>query len=387
GKNTWGPMARRVQNTEIEVFPEADCLDGFAHPRGAKMVFGHDGAQRALADAFYSGCMHHAWMFCGPAGVGKATMAYRFARAVLAHDQSGLDFGADNRDAHALAAGDEVTTGQIAALSHPRLLVIRRPYDLKGKRFSASIPVDEVRRLRSFLVTRVEGWRLVIVDSADELNINAANALLKSLEEPPEQTVFILISANPGRLLPTIRSRCRQLDFSPLDASDLTRAVSQALVAAGSEPLAAERSDALCELGKGSVRRALMLEALEGEALADDVAKVFAKLPRVDWEHGHKLAEALGPIAALERFELFFDFVSDRVRQTARRAASQQMSTSAGTADTGGGARQPGQDGAKWAEAFAAIETAKSDTLALNLDRKALIIETLGKLAQAASAR
>jgi DNA polymerase-3 subunit delta' len=157
--------------------------------------------------------MHHAWLLGGRKGIGKATLAYRFARAALAHpserqsDRASLDIAEDTR-----------ASRQVRALSHPGLLVLRRPYDDKGKRFAASIPIDEVRRLRSFLSHSAgeDAWRVVIVDEANELNVNAANALLKSLEEPPARAVFLLVSSAPGQLLPTIRSRCRALSFQPL---------------------------------------------------------------------------------------------------------------------------------------------------------------------------
>ena len=188
-------MARAPVPAEIEELPEADRLEGFPHPRETKEVFGHAGAERMLAEALAGGRMHHAWLLAGPQGIGKATLAYRFARAALAAPEERDVFG------QSLAVADETSAArQVRALSHPGLLVIRRPYDVKAKRFATSIPVDEVRRLRSFLAHRAagDGWRVVIVDEANELNVNAANALLKSLEEPPARTVFLLVSSAPG---------------------------------------------------------------------------------------------------------------------------------------------------------------------------------------------
>src|SRR4029077_2872691 len=145
-------------------------------------------------------------------GIGKATLAYRFACSALAspHERAS---GGETLD----VADDTRAARQVRALSHPGLLLLRRPYDEKAKRFASAIPVDEVRRLRSFLSHRAtdDGWRVVIVDDAKELNVNAANALLKSLEEPPQRTIFLLIAPAPGKLLPTIRSRCRMLPLNP----------------------------------------------------------------------------------------------------------------------------------------------------------------------------
>jgi DNA polymerase-3 subunit delta' len=196
---------------EIETAPEADCLEGFTHPRLTARVYGHSNVEDMLAGVLHSGRMHHAWLICGREGIGKATLAYRFARAALARPDERDMFGS-TLDIDASTA----TAHQVAALSHPGLLLLRRGYEPKTKRFHASISVDEVRRLRSFLSLSAEegSRRVVIVDSADEMNVNAANALLKSLEEPPPQTIFLIVSAAPRRLLATIRfRRCRSPIF------------------------------------------------------------------------------------------------------------------------------------------------------------------------------
>ena len=220
-------MARAPAAAVIEARPEADRLEGFPHPRETAKLFGHEPAERALAEALASGRMHHAWLLAGPPGIGKATLAYRLARAALADpsERSATDLTVPE---------DSRAARQVRALSHPGLLVIRRPWDDKAKRFATTIPVDEVRRLRSFLghSAAEATWRVVIVDDANELNVNAANALLKSLEEPPPRTVFLLVAPAPGRLLPTIRSRCRTLVLAPLEPAALRAAATQALAAA-----------------------------------------------------------------------------------------------------------------------------------------------------------
>ncbi len=194
-------------------------------PETATDWYGAPGAEEALLRSYRSGRMHHAWLLSGAKGIGKATLAFRFARFVLANPDS---------SAVSPAAGLAIDPQsrafrQVAAGAHPNLLVLRRPWDEQGKRYRTELTVGEVRRIQSFFGTTAgeKGWRICIVDTADELNISAANALLKMLEEPPENGLFLLISNRPGQLLPTIRSRCHRLDLKPL--SD--QAVRQALAA------------------------------------------------------------------------------------------------------------------------------------------------------------
>ena len=289
------PAARAAQ--EAEALPEADRLGDFPHPRETLGLAGHVAAERTLAAAFAGGRLHHAWLLAGRTGIGKATLAYRMARHVLARPE--------DRDpaAQALAVPPGAAAArQIAQLAHPGLLVLRRPYDLRSKRLMSIIPVDEVRRLRSFLGLTVgaDGWRVVIVDSADELNPNAANALLKSLEEPPLRAVFLLVTSQPSALLPTIRSRCRRLDLQPLDAQSLRRAATAALEAAGMKVPSASKWLELERLAEGSVRTALLL-ATGGIELYERIAQLLSRLPAVDWPALHTLADSARhrrPVAA-----------------------------------------------------------------------------------------
>lgn len=369
-------MARAPALHEIEDFPEADRLEGFAHPRATPRLYGHDEAEHTLLTAFASGRMHHGWLVAGPEGIGKATLAYRFARHVLADENERqadtLDIGMDTRAAR-----------QILALSHPGLLVIRRAYDIKAKRFPASIPVDEVRRLKTFLGRTSEdgAWRIVIVDRADELNVSAANALLKSLEEPPPRTIFLLISSAPGRLLVTLRSRVRMLELAGLEEEPLRRAVTQAFAASGEEVAASAPQpsewERLAVLSGGSVRRVLALHAAKGLALHDRIFKILDGLPQVDWSAVHTLGDELSSPAADQRYQLFFELLMDAIA----RLISVQARGAGGPAEAALARRLIGPARlATWAGLWERVAADKADAEALNLDRKALILNVFSKL-------
>lgn len=371
-------MARAPALQGIEELPEADRLEGFPHPRHTATLSGHEAAERMLAAAFAGRRLHHAWLLTGPEGIGKATLAYRFARHVLAEPAE------READGAGLGVGEEARTSrQVRALSHPGLLVLRRPYDAKARRFPVSIPIDEVRRLRSFFALRAEGeaWRVVIVDRADELSASAANALLKSLEEPPVRTLFLLISSEPGGLLPTIRSRCRTLALAPLGGAPLRQAVLQALAASGSAEPQAGDWRALERLADGSVRRALALIASGGLELNARLLGLVTGLPALDWSQVHALAEELAPAAAEQRLELFFELLLGLLARTVRTAA-----TGGGDAEEAkivgrlGGERRL----ASLAELWETLAREKAEALALNLDRKSLVLGTFARLEAAA---
>jgi DNA polymerase-3 subunit delta' len=373
-------MARAARSQDIqeaEALPEADRLGEFPHPRETRDLFGHGPAEAMLAQAFAGRRLHHAWLLAGRAGIGKATLAYRMARHVLAKPHE-RDPAARSLQVPAGSAAAR----QVAQLAHPGLLVLRRPYELRTKRLLSIIPVDEVRRLRGFLgLTAGEGgWRVVIVDSADELNVSAANALLKSLEEPPPRALFLLATSRPSGLLPTIRSRCRRLDLAPLDADDVRRAAEAALAAAGLKAPPPDKWPQLAHLADGSVRAALQL-ATGGIELHGRVEQIFSRLPAVDWPALHTLADTLTADAQQQRYEMFFALLLDQLARLVRTAASGRGSPAevALAARLILPARQPA-----WADLWQAIQRDKIDAEALNLDRKALMVRTVARIEAAA---
>jgi DNA polymerase III subunit delta' len=235
-------------------------------PRANPFLTGHDDAEARLLEAFVAGKLPHAIILGGPRGIGKATLAFRLARFLLAQPatSAGTDlFGAPPAPPTTLALSPEDSVfKRIAAGGHADLLTVERGVDPKRKdRLRSEIVVDDTREVANFLrLTAAEGgWRIVVVDSADDMNRNAANALLKILEEPPKHALLMLVSHNPGRLLPTIRSRCRKLPLKPLAEAEIVR-----LIGRYRPDIGYDDGRALARLAQGSIGRAPYLASASG---------------------------------------------------------------------------------------------------------------------------
>jgi DNA polymerase-3 subunit delta' len=251
--------------------PEPDRAEGAPHPRRTAQLFGQAAAEAAFLDARRAGRLHHAWLLAGPRGVGKATLAWRIARHMVAH---GLTPAAD------LALDpDHPVMRRSTALAEPAIALVRRGWDDRAKRLRTQITVDEVRRLKGFFGLSVPGggWRAVIIDAADEMNPQAANALLKVLEEPPERTILLLVSHQPSLILPTIRSRCRLLPLAALAPDALAQAVAAAGFEAGPDDAAL-----LAVLSAGSAGAAVRMLDDGGIAAYRDLAALLEGLPQID---------------------------------------------------------------------------------------------------------
>jgi DNA polymerase-3 subunit delta' len=263
-------MARRKPAEDTE---EADRIEGFPHPREIFTLLGQDAALALAARAIRSGRPPHAWLISGPPGIGKATLAYRIARYLLAH-------GANETGAADLAVPqDDPDALRIAARAHPGLLILKRGISDSTGKLMKETSVDEIRKLAGFfgMTSGAGGWRVAIVDTADDMSDNAANALLKMLEEPPPDAMLLLLSNSPGRLLPTIRSRCRRLQLHPLDDAAMDAALAKFLPQTG----AAERA-ALVRLSGGSIGAALTLAGGEGAALAEEADRLIEQAREPD---------------------------------------------------------------------------------------------------------
>ena len=303
--------------SEPNDLPDPDRVEGAPHPRDTPVLFGHAAAEAEFLTAFASDRLHHGWLLTGPHGVGKATLAWRIARFLLATapvQDDGL-FGAPPPPKMLDIALDHPVARRVAALSEPGLFLLRRGPNDKGDKLATEIRVTEVRKLKGFFALSAAdgGRRVVIVDAADELNVNAANAILKLLEEPPENTVLLLVSHQPSRLLPTIRSRCRTLRLAPLGAEDMAQALAQA----GAE-VPQDQAAALTELSAGSVGVALRLLNLDGLTLYADLVSVLGTLPRLDRGRVMALAESCAGKGREARLDLALTLVDQMAARLAR---------------------------------------------------------------------
>ncbi len=354
--------------------PEADCAEGAPHPRHTARLFGQDKAEAAFLDATLEGRRHHAWLLTGPRGVGKATLAWRMARFLRTEEtgEAGL-FGEAPAPTTLDVSEDHPVARRIAALSDPGTLLIRRAWDPDRKRLKAQITVDEVRKLNSFfgLSATDGGSRVVIVDSADEMNPSAANALLKVLEEPPANAVLLLISHQPARLLPTIRSRCRTLRLAPLTPEDLALALNQA-------EIEVENGAALAELAAGSAGDALRLTTGGGLAIYDEVIRLFAEAPNMDRQAARAFAEAAAARGAETRLDLSLRLLDLALVRLARTAAGHPPAAEAAQGENEAlaklAARAPARD---WAALQQSLSARLGHGLAVNVDPSSLFTDAL----------
>jgi DNA polymerase-3 subunit delta' len=267
------------------LYPEQhDTLPDIPEPAENPTIFGHEEVAAALAGEYRSGRLHHAIVLAGKSGIGKATFAFHLARHILSNPVSS---GAPPTLQPVDTASQ--TWRLVAQGAHPSLLHLTRPAADRGKGFRTALTVDEIRRVNRFLsmTSHDGGYRIVIVDPADDMNANAANALLKNLEEPPPSCLFILTSHSPGRLLPTIRSRCRTVRLRPLADQDLLKA----LEAGNCEvPADEEARRLLLAQAGGSVRDALMLARFAGLDIVSELRSVVSA-PRFDTAAAYRLAE------------------------------------------------------------------------------------------------
>jgi DNA polymerase-3 subunit delta' len=326
------------------------------HPREVFQLEGHEGAEEAFEAARARGRLHHAWLLTGPEGAGKATFAYRAARRLL---------GAPPAPRYGVLGSDPESpvSRQVMARAHPDLLVLERiGEDGKPRKV---IPVDDARKLSEFFTKSPASapHRVAIVDAADDLNQNAANALLKTLEEPPPRGVLFLISHSPGRLLSTIRSRCRRLAFQPLGVEAAARFLRERA------EVAEEGALRLASMAQGAPGKALQLAAADAIVLDDAARGLLADLPKLDEAFALSLADRFRGGEGQAQFNLLFERLAERLHAQATLQAEQGA-----------------HDLDRWARAWETLQRLPREVEALNLDRTDALFAALTELRQAARA-
>lgn len=340
-----------------------DTIPDIAEPAENPFLAGHDEAGAHVAAAYRAGRLHHALLLAGPSGIGKATFAFHLAEHLLRHPRAG-----EAPEDLSLRDPTSPLFRQIAQGAHPSVLHLTRPLNEKTKAFKSAVTVDEIRRIGRFLsMTSHDGsWRVVIVDPADDMNANAANALLKNLEEPPPRTQFVLIAHSPGGLLPTIRSRCHLVRLKPLETPALI-SVLERLEADVPETEAGRA--ALAARAGGSVREALLLTRYGGLDIAEAISRILGEraFPVAEaW----RVAEAVGGRDATVQFSIFNQSALDSVSGWARHAGE--------TGDLAGAARL--------SELWREMERLIAETETWNLDKRQHAMGLLRRMWQAAKA-
>jgi DNA polymerase-3 subunit delta' len=334
--------------------------DDIPHPRDVAELFGHAEAEQTLLNAYRGGQIAHAWLIGGPRGIGKATLAYRMARFVLANPDPAAP--AAQKATSLTVPLDHPTARRISNEAHPDLLVLRRVINEKTGKLFQDIRVEDIREAVPFFGSTAGegGWRVAIVDSVEELNRSGENSLLKILEEPPPRSLLLLVSNAPGRILPTIRSRCRMLALRPLSGRETAEAV------AATTGRAAEEPDVIEAIGaaNGSVGRALELLDEDTLALRKKVTDLLGQLPSPDPQAMHALGDALGfsdPAPLATMIELVNDWLSQRLETLDDKNRAARVA-------------------ATWER----INGAARDVEEYNLERKPLVFTVFGLLAETA---
>ena len=367
---------------------EPDRIYGAPHPRETIRLLGQEKAESVLLEAFLSGKMHHGWLLNGPSGIGKATLAWRMARFLLAtpvDDDAGMFGDAPPSPGSLDISPDHPVSRRVAAGTDPGMYVIRRRINDNTGNLQDQIVADSVRDLNRFLGLSAAdgGRRIVIVDSADDMNEQAANALLKMLEEPPCRTTFFLISHKPAKLLPTIRSRCLNLRLETLEAEDVSLALAQAGLDIG------DSKQALYELSGGSVGKAFRLINLDGLDLYVEIVAIAESFPGLDRARSLKLAQSVSAKGKEERLELLYILFDLFLSRLARFGATGQSTFEAAPGEKEVFARlSPSLAMARrWANCALQVGVRASEGMEVNLDPMSMVLDTVFLMRNAAGAK
>ncbi|NYZ12067.1 DNA polymerase III subunit delta' [Azospirillum sp. RWY-5-1] len=367
--------------------PEPSAPEDPAAPRRNPDLVGHGEAERTLLDAWNSGRLPHAWLIGGPPGIGKATLAFRFARFVLTQG------AADARDAGLFGAAAPPTSlrtdpaapvfRRVSSAGHADLLTVERQRDEKRDRLKRDIAVDDVRKIAPFLHrTAAEGgWRVAVIDGADRMNASGLNAVLKILEEPPPGALLLLVSDNPGGMLPTIRSRCRKLTLAPLSEETVVD-----LLGRYRPELPEDARPALARLAEGSVGRAMALADAGGLDLYRQMVGLLSGLPRLDIPAAHAFADGLTRKQDDGLFETATELLVWWLARFARALARGVWPAEVVPGEVALMARLAGARGLdRWVEVWEKVQRLFARAESANLDRKQVVLNALLTLEAAAT--
>lgn len=331
----------------------ADKIDGIPHPAETFDLIGHEETTKQVLQQYASGRMHHALLLTGPRGIGKATFALRVASHIFRYPNgtnAPLVFDASHEN--------DPIDGKLAARSHPNLLHMTRPWDEKTKKFKTQLTVDVIRLTVPFFGTSrgEEGWRIALVDAADDMNASAANALLKILEEPPHNTLFFVLSHSPAKVLPTIRSRCQQISMKPLHEEQVLSVLGKFGALDG---LSQDDQVLLGKLAKGSVRTGLMLTSENGLEIYKFFMNACSRLDKPDWSQIQTMAEKVTARGKEDGFRLLLQFANEFIEAhaTGRLGEKNDISSLA-----------------RWAQVWEKTQNSIRLTEGYNLDKKQVIL-------------
>ncbi|AGF75863.1 DNA polymerase III subunit delta' [Bartonella vinsonii] len=338
---------------DVNTLRQYDDIDTILSPSQNNMIFGHQDARHFLTQMHKAGRLHHALLFEGEQGIGKATLAFHLAWNILSSQKGNF-----LQPEHNSIIWRQITKG-----SHPSLLHISRRFDLKTQKFKTGVLIEDIRDVMHFLnqTSQDNGWRIVIIDPADDMNKSAANAILKTLEEPPKKTLFILITHSLGRLLPTIRSRCQKISLRPLHNDEVKKVLTHIF---SRQNLADEKIiEMVIERSKGNPRKAALLichGAFEIIKTIDTLLEQSVCNPTVV----HTLAQTLSSLSSDIQFQQFCDEILDKIQKKAIMLVENGELTLS----------------KQCAQAWQEVHHEIGETQSFNLDKKQFIINLLFKV-------
>ncbi|WP_375625839.1 MULTISPECIES: DNA polymerase III subunit delta' [unclassified Bartonella] len=292
--------------SNVNISRQYDDIDTILSPSQNDVVFGHEDVRHFLTQMLKEERLHHALLFEGEYGIGKATLAFHLAWNILSSQQG------------AFLKPDPYSTPwrQITQGSHPGLLYISRRFDVKTQKFKTGILVDDIRDIMHFLsrTSQDNGWRIVIIDSADDMNRNAANAILKILEEPPTKTLFVIIAHSSGKLLPTIHSRCQKISFRPLNNDEMKKVITHIFA---NQDLPDEKTiETIIKKSEGSPRKAALLICHGGLEIIKTIDALLEK-PVCNATIVHTLAQTFSSVSSTFQFQQFCDEILNKIQKKA----------------------------------------------------------------------